>query len=62
MRQQGATTDAAGNFLIGNLAPGNYQIGVGKSGYSSEQRRIGVRSGETVNVSFTLMTRALPSI
>ena len=60
--RQGATTDAAGKFLIGNLTPGNYQIGVGKSGYSSEQRSIQVRSGETVNVSFTLTTRALPSI
>ncbi|HEV8368762.1 MAG TPA: carboxypeptidase regulatory-like domain-containing protein [Pyrinomonadaceae bacterium] len=60
--RQGATTDAAGKFLIGNLTPGNYQIGVGKSGYSSEQRTIQVRPGETVNMSFTLTTRALPSI
>jgi len=59
---RGATTDAAGRFFISNLAPGNYQIRVGKSGYSAEERRIGVRSGETVNVSFTLMTQALPSI
>ena len=60
--QRSATTDAAGRFLIGNLAAGNYQIGVGKSGYSSEQRTIQVRAGETVNMSFTLTTRAVPAI
>jgi len=60
--QQGAITDSAGRFLIRNLMPGNYQVGVSKTGYSSDQRSIGVRSGETINVSFTLTTRAIPSI
>lgn len=60
--QPRATTDSAGKFFIRNLTAGNYQIAVGKTGYSSEQRSIGLRSGETINVSFTLTTRALPSI
>ena len=59
---QDAITDLSGRFLIKNLAPGTYQIGVGKTGYSSDQRSVGVRQGETITVSFTLRTRVVPPI
>ena len=40
---QDAITDLSGRFLIKNLAPGTYQISVGKTGYSSDQRSVGLR-------------------
>ncbi len=60
--QRGTTTDSAGKFLIANLAPGTYQIIVGKAGYSSDQRAVGLRAGETATVTFTLMSQPLPAI
>jgi Carboxypeptidase regulatory-like domain len=59
---QDAITDLSGRFLIKNLAPGTYQISVGKTGYSSDQRSVGLRQGEAITVSFTLRTRLVPSI
>ena len=52
--KRGVSADAGGRFVITDLPPGIYQVTAGKVGYSSDQRSIAVRSGETTRLSFRL--------
>jgi uncharacterized membrane protein len=52
--QRSFSSDAAGRLAIANLPPGTYQVSATKAGYSSDQRTVVVRSGETASLSFSL--------
>jgi protocatechuate 3,4-dioxygenase beta subunit len=47
-------TDQQGNYAIGNLAAGTYQLSVKLSGYTSETRAVTVRSGSLTQQDVTL--------
>ena len=51
---RGAETDAAGEFVFGDLPEGAYEISAELSGFERTRRAIRVRAGERVTVSFTL--------
>lgn len=48
------STDAAGRFVINNLAPGAYNVAAAKLGYDSIVKRIEVVQGEVASASFSL--------
>jgi len=52
--QRTLSSDSAGRVTMANLSPGTYQITAGKSGYTSGNRTVLVRSGETAAFSVTL--------
>ena len=51
---RGAQTDAAGNFVIENIASGTYQITADKSGYGHDARQITIGDSAPEDVQFTL--------
>ena len=51
---RGAETDAAGEFVFGDLPEGAYEISAELSGFERTRRAVRVRAGERVTVSFTL--------
>ncbi|MED1796757.1 carboxypeptidase regulatory-like domain-containing protein [Brevibacillus nitrificans] len=51
-------TDALGNYLLNNLAPGIYQIRVSAAGFSSQLAGVSLEAGDSKNLSFHLS--ALP--
>ena len=57
---QRTPTNQTGNFAFANLSPGNYQVTITKTGYSTVQRMVSIRSGETTQTSFALATPAGP--
>ncbi len=48
-----------GGYSYSNLAPGIYQVSVGKIGYFGSSRTITIKSGKTVTVDFALPLRLL---
>jgi len=60
--QRGATSDSSGRFAMTKLLPGTYQVSVSKSGYSSDQRSLVVRSGQTAAATFTLTPRIIAPV
>ncbi|WP_303984580.1 carboxypeptidase regulatory-like domain-containing protein, partial [Niallia circulans] len=48
------TSDASGNYLINNLAPGNYVTVVTANNFSSQNQSVFILNGEVTNASFTL--------
>jgi Fe(3+) dicitrate transport protein len=50
----GASTDDNGNFLISNITPGNYEIGVTIIGYEQKRDKITVKENETIEFEFNL--------
>lgn len=53
------TSGAGGGYSFSNLAPGTYQVSVGKIGFSGSSRTITIKSGQTVTVDFALPVRPL---
>ena len=51
---RGAQTDAAGNFVIENIASGSYQITADKSGYGHDARQITIGDSAPEDVQFRL--------
>jgi uncharacterized GH25 family protein len=51
---RGAQTDAAGNFVIENIASGTYQITADKSGYGHDARQIIIGDSTPEDVQFRL--------
>ncbi|MEA2413939.1 MAG: large repetitive protein [Thermoanaerobaculia bacterium] len=51
---RGAQTDAAGNFVIENIASGTYQITADKSGYGHDARQIIIGDSAPEDVQFRL--------
>ncbi|HEV7573037.1 MAG TPA: carboxypeptidase regulatory-like domain-containing protein [Thermoanaerobaculia bacterium] len=51
---RGAQTDAAGNFVIENIAAGTYQITADKSGYGHDARQIIIGDSAPEDVQFRL--------
>ncbi|MGA8807262.1 MAG: carboxypeptidase regulatory-like domain-containing protein, partial [Thermoanaerobaculia bacterium] len=51
---RGAQTDAAGNFVIENIAAGAYQITADKAGYGHDARQITIGDSAPEDVQFTL--------
>jgi hypothetical protein len=51
---RGAQTDAAGNFVIENIASGTYQITADKSGYGHDARQIIIGDSAPEDVRFSL--------
>jgi hypothetical protein len=49
-----ATTDDAGNFSVGGLPPGNYQIDVSGAGGESATRKLALLVGQSIVSDFTL--------
>ncbi len=52
--QRSIVTDQSGRFTINNLAPGVYQLNVGKVGFAQSQATVSVRAGETATANFKL--------
>ncbi|MDO7851024.1 TonB-dependent receptor [Hymenobacter convexus] len=50
----GASTDANGNFEIGNVAPGTHTLTVRLVGHTTQERRVTVPSGLPITQNFTL--------
>jgi uncharacterized GH25 family protein/protocatechuate 3,4-dioxygenase beta subunit len=51
---RGGQTDAAGNFVIENIASGSYQITADKSGYGHESRQVIIGDSTPEDVQFRL--------
>jgi hypothetical protein len=51
---RGAQTDAAGNFVIENIAAGTYQITADKSGYGHDARQVTIGDSAPEDVQFRL--------
>lgn len=60
--QRSVSSDSAGRLLMANVPPGTYQVSAVKGGYSSDQRTVVVRSGETARVSFMLTLRIVAPV
>jgi Fe(3+) dicitrate transport protein len=54
----GATSDAHGNYLIENIAPGNYSLAVRIIGYNSVSVTYTIKANETSVLNFTLSPQA----
>jgi Fe(3+) dicitrate transport protein len=54
----GATSDAHGNYLIENIAPGNYSLAVSIIGYNSVLVTYAIKANETSVLNFTLSPQA----
>ena len=54
----GATSDAHGNYLIENIAPGNYSLAVSIIGYNSVSVTYTIKANETSVLNFTLSPQA----
>jgi carboxypeptidase family protein len=52
--KRSATTDAAGRFVIGNLAPNPYRLEVTAQGFNPLTRDVGVRSGVPIDLELSL--------
>ncbi len=57
----GASTDAQGFFLIGNVPPGTYEIEAHYIGFIEQTKTLEVKSGEVAQVAFVLKTSILES-
>ena len=57
---QHTPTNQTGNFAFANLSPGNYQVTITKTGYSTVEQMVSIRSGETAQTSFALATPSGP--
>ena len=55
----GAATDAQGNFLIGNVPPGNYTVRARYIGYATVEQTVQVTVGRDATVNFELGTSVL---
>ena len=57
-----AITGNDGNYLLKNLVPGQYEINVTKSGYSTSKTLVNVGSAKTQQIDFPLYFTAIPNI
>ena len=55
----GASTDAQGFFLIGNVPAGTYEVEAYYIGFIKATKTIEVKSGEVAQVAFVLKTSIL---
>lgn len=60
LQRYGTSTDSAGSFQIHAIQPGVYELVVSFVGYSSESRRLDLRTENRTRLRITLDSRVLP--
>ncbi len=58
-QQRGTVTNSRGHYFLGGLEEGQMHVRFSHIGYASEQRRIKLRSGDSVSISVQMTARLL---